>query len=59
VTVDDAVFELEDVSKEGDATASPEYVQSLLEKTVGIAGEFGTSFIGLLQVCSLNPKMDI
>lgn len=51
--IDDAVYELQSPSHEGNQTASPEYVLSLLEKTSSACGDFGTSFIHFLQVKKL------
>ncbi|KAJ3071050.1 sla2 Src-like adaptor 2 [Rhizoclosmatium hyalinum] len=47
--VDEATYELESPSHEGNQAATPEYVQSLLEKTIGAAGDFGASFIQLIE----------
>lgn len=47
--VDGAVLDLDDETNEGNVTASPEYVQTLLEKTVGQAGDFAASFIKMLE----------
>ncbi|KAJ3333100.1 sla2 Src-like adaptor 2 [Blyttiomyces sp. JEL0837] len=47
--VDAAIFDFDDQTQTGNVNASPEYVQSLLEKTVGQAGDFAASFLKLLQ----------
>jgi len=49
VKVEDAVYELENESYEGNVNASAEYVLSLLEKTQGACGDFANSFIRLVQ----------
>ncbi|KAJ3417166.1 sla2 Src-like adaptor 2 [Chytridiales sp. JEL 0842] len=48
VKVDEAVYELITPTFEGNITASPSYVQSLLEKCVNTCGDFGASFVRLL-----------
>jgi hypothetical protein len=50
VKIEDAVYELEGNTNEGNVNASPEYVLSLLEKTQGACGDFANSFIRLVQV---------
>ncbi|KAI9352888.1 I/LWEQ domain-containing protein [Obelidium mucronatum] len=47
--VDEATYELESPSHEGNQAATPEYVQSLLEKTIGAAGDFSGSFVLLIE----------
>ncbi|KAJ1563219.1 sla2 Src-like adaptor 2 [Cladochytrium tenue] len=47
--VDSAILALDDVATEGNTTASPEYVSTLLEKVVGLAGDFAASFIRMLE----------
>ncbi|KAJ1549634.1 sla2 Src-like adaptor 2 [Cladochytrium tenue] len=49
VKVDSAILALDDVATEGNTTASPEYVSTLLEKVVGLAGDFAASFIRMLE----------
>ncbi|KAJ3393053.1 sla2 Src-like adaptor 2 [Entophlyctis sp. JEL0112] len=47
--IDESIYELESPTTEGNQAATPEYVQSLLEKTIGAAGEFSTSFVQLID----------
>jgi hypothetical protein len=42
--VDDAIYELESPSASGNATATPEYVLSLIEKGTGASSEFGAVY---------------
>ncbi|KAJ3223364.1 sla2 Src-like adaptor 2 [Clydaea vesicula] len=54
VKIQDAVYELESTTHEGNTTASPEYVLSLLEKSQGACGDFALCFIKLVQVIELG-----
>ncbi|KAJ3135187.1 sla2 Src-like adaptor 2 [Physocladia obscura] len=47
--IDESIYELESPTTEGNQAATPEYVQSLLEKTIGSAGDFSASFIQLIE----------
>ncbi|KAJ3400025.1 sla2 Src-like adaptor 2 [Chytriomyces hyalinus] len=47
--IDESIYELESPTHEGNQAASSEYVQSLLEKTIGQAGDFSASFIKLIE----------
>ncbi|KAJ3116384.1 sla2 Src-like adaptor 2 [Phlyctochytrium bullatum] len=49
IRVDEALYELESPAHEGNQTASPEYVQTLLEKTISHCTDMGASFVRLMQ----------
>ncbi|KAI9098757.1 ANTH domain-containing protein [Phlyctochytrium arcticum] len=49
LTVDEAIYEMQSPANMGNQTASPEYVLSLLEKSQALCGEFGASFVKLVQ----------
>ncbi|KAJ3219771.1 sla2 Src-like adaptor 2 [Dinochytrium kinnereticum] len=49
IRIDEALYELESPSHEGNQTASPEYVQTLLEKTISHCTDVGASFVRLIQ----------
>ncbi|KAJ3096498.1 sla2 Src-like adaptor 2 [Phlyctochytrium planicorne] len=49
IRVDEALYELESPAHEGNQTASPEYVQTLLEKTISHCTDMGASFVRLIQ----------
>ncbi|KAI8591827.1 ANTH domain-containing protein [Geranomyces variabilis] len=48
-TVDEAIYKIDSPANMGNQTASPEYVLSLLERAQGLCGDFGSSFVKLVQ----------
>ncbi|KAJ3008497.1 sla2 Src-like adaptor 2 [Thoreauomyces humboldtii] len=48
-TVDESIYEMDSPANSGNQTASPEYVLSLLERAQAMCGDFGSSFVKLVQ----------
>ena len=50
IKIDDSIYELESPAYEGNQTCSPEYVLSLLEKSLLACEDYGVSMIKLIEV---------